>query len=283
MPNEDSTAQNQSPNTNKPIKYHDIIQKLRLMDDEFMAEVFKDTKVCSLVVETILGRHDLEIISAKTHYEIYNYGGRSVELDVLAKDKDGTLYDIELQKDSRGASPKRLRFYSSLIDMRYLGKQKSFEELPEKYIIFITEEDYYEKGKPLYEFAMTSEVDGKPLSLNDGQHFMYVNGSNTSDTPLGRLMQDFHEADPSKMNYDVLKDKVNYYKNTQEGEKHMSDAVKELYNQGRAEGRAEGEAKGIHAMAKYLKKVLPKPEAIKELRSSFGISEADADKALAAA
>ena len=71
----------------------------------------------------------------------------------------------------------------------------------------------------------------------------------------------------------------------------MSDAMRELYNQGvaegraegKAEGRAEGEAKGIHAMARYLKKVLPRSEAIKELMNSFGMSEADANKALAAA
>ena len=302
-----TAATEQTGNSYKPVKYHDLVQQMRIMDDEFMAEVFKDTEICSLLVTTILDKYDLEIVSAKTHYELFNFSGKSVELDVLAKDKNGTIYDIEIQNDHQKAPPRRLRYYSSLIDAKYLDKGQSYAKLPEKYVIFITDGDYYKKDKPLYEFVMTCQDKEDPFLLNDGQHLMYVNGDNASDTPLGRLMQDLKEPDPNKMHNEILRNKVNYYKNTQEGEKYMSDAVAKLYKEGRAEGRAEGEAKGraegkiegraegkiegrvegkfegIRSMAKYLKKILPKSEAIKQLVNGFGISEADANSIFTAA
>ena len=58
-------------------------------------------------------------------------------LDCLCTDKEGTIYNIELQNDSFGASPKRARYHSGLIDMNISKKGKSFDYLPESYVIFI--------------------------------------------------------------------------------------------------------------------------------------------------
>ena len=58
-------------------------------------------------------------------------------LDCLCMDKEGNIHNIELQNDSLGASPKRARYHSGLIGMNISKKGKSFDYLPESYVIFI--------------------------------------------------------------------------------------------------------------------------------------------------
>ena len=54
----------------------------------------------------------------------------------------------------------------------------------------------------------------------------------------------FHCAEPEKMYYNVLKDRVSYFKKTKEGEAIMCRAIEEMRNQEREEGRLEGKIEG---------------------------------------
>ena len=67
----------------------------------------------TLLVKKILGRNDIEIISVKTQYNIKNLVRRSVRLDVYARDNSGKVYNIEIQRDDRGAGFKRARYKST--------------------------------------------------------------------------------------------------------------------------------------------------------------------------
>ena len=49
-------------------------------------------------------------------YSIKNLQGRSVRLDILAADEQDRAYNIEVQRSDRGASEKRARYNSSLLD-----------------------------------------------------------------------------------------------------------------------------------------------------------------------
>lgn len=166
-----------------------------------------------------------------------------------------------------------------VLDSNFLEKNTKFDKLPETYIIFITENDYYDKGQPVYSFIRMCENDNLKLKFNDGQHFIYVNGANNDDTPLGRLMQDFREKNPEKMHYKELKDIVKYYKTTKKGEEAVGNVIDKL----KAEGEARGITKMIKSSAKYLKKTVSEPEAIKQLMGQFGLSESEAASTYAAA
>ena len=48
---------------------------------------------------------------------------------------------MEIQRAEEGAGARRARFHGSMIDRDLLGKGKDFDELPESFVIFITEED----------------------------------------------------------------------------------------------------------------------------------------------
>ena len=57
-------------------------------------------------------------------------------------------------------------------------------------------------------------------------------------------MRDFHCTEPEQMYYNVLKDRVSYFKKTKEGEEIMCRAIEEMRNQEREEGRIEGKIEG---------------------------------------
>lgn len=185
---------------------HERIQNLHLMDDDFMRIFLADNKEATeLVVRTIIGKDDIEVVEVVARSSVDDIG-RSVQLDILAKDSQGALYNIEIQRNKDGASPKRLRYHSSILDATALERDEDFTKLPEKYVIFITEDDYWKKGKPFYRFANMLVDDDLKLCLNDGQHYIYVNGAYVDNTPLGKLMQDFRQKNPAKMGYELLKD-----------------------------------------------------------------------------
>ena len=90
-------------------KYQKEIDELCLMDDNFMSAVLQDKACCELVINTILNRSDIEVVECETQYTISNLYGRSVRLDVLAKDGHGDYINIEVQRSDEGAVPKRAR------------------------------------------------------------------------------------------------------------------------------------------------------------------------------
>ena len=58
--------------------------------------------------------------------DLKNLQGRSLLLDCLCEDEDGKLYNIEMQNDLEGASPKRARYHASLLDMHSLDAGEKF-------------------------------------------------------------------------------------------------------------------------------------------------------------
>ena len=212
----------------------EIIQSLTLMDDNFMTVVFGgDKKLTELLLKILLGRDDLKIKRSMTQKEIKNLFGRSVKLDIIAEDMNKKQYNIEIQRDDEGASGRRIRYNAALLDSHTLRKSKKVSELPEQYIIFITENDYLGYGKPVYKVHKIFDVkskDGKDLIFDDGCNIMYVNGAYRGEDPIGWLMHDLATADADKMHYNLIADSVRLHKQNVEEEKSMGRPLEEWAN-----------------------------------------------------
>ena len=78
------------------------IQGLRLMDDNFMTRVLENRDCAQLVLRLVLDRPDLEVVESRTQYAIKNLQGRSVQLDIFARDAEGKKINVEIQRDDRG-------------------------------------------------------------------------------------------------------------------------------------------------------------------------------------
>ena len=220
-----------------------IISGFRLMDDEFMTECFRDNKpAVRLVLRIILGKPDLEVTKVDVQEKIGNLGKRTLCVDVLARD-NGRLYNIEIQRSDAGSIPERARYHGSMLDVSELEKGAGFDELPETYVIFITEKDVYKKGLPFYTVERVVTQTGQ--MFNDRLHIMYVNGKYRGDDDMGRLMMDFACTSASEMHYTELAERVRYLKEDKSGEHVMVSRVVEQYGDERAaealsKGRAEG-------------------------------------------
>ena len=200
------------------------IKAMRLMDDNFMTAVLSDKACAELVIRIILDRDDITVKKTWTQYPINSLKNHSVRLDVYAEDSKGTKYDI--QRSDRGATPKRARYISSMIDADTLLSSENYDELPETYVIFITENDILRQNKPLYVIDRT--INGTPDKFDDGSHIMYVNSQIQDDTKLGKLMRDFACVDPDRYSYKVLSDRAGYFKNSKEGLQTMCRIVEEI-------------------------------------------------------
>ncbi len=203
-------------NNIKPIdpKMMERIQGLRLMDDDFMTIVFSgDNKLTEFLLRILLDRTDLTVKQSLTQKEKHNIFGRSVRLDILAVDTEGKQYNIEIQRADKGASKKRARYNLSMIDSHSLQKNDDFSALSETYIIFITVNDIYKKGDPIYKVKQIIEtIDGTILPFDNGVNTIYVNGAYNGENAIGWLMHDFRESNADKMHYAEIAERVRFHK-----------------------------------------------------------------------
>ena len=102
-----------------------IVERYCLFDDLMMSKTFEDFNCVSYLLGTIFHRDDLEIVDVRSQFEVRNLQGKSIRLDIFAIDKNGVIYDIEVQRDNSHANPQRARYYSSMIDGNILDKGNS--------------------------------------------------------------------------------------------------------------------------------------------------------------
>ena len=158
-----------------------------------------------------------------------------------------------MQRDTKGAHPKRARFHGSLIDANTSFPNEQWDKLPNVIIIFITETDVLGYGLPIYHIC--SIISENTQWFKEGREIIYVNASIQEDTALGRLMHDMFCTDPSEMHYEFLRKRVSYYKESKGGKQEMCEIWEEIKNKGKLEGLREGEAigrqQGIIVSIKY--------------------------------
>ena len=250
-----------------------ILDGYRLLDDNFMTIFFdQNYAAVTLVLNIVLNRTDLQIKSIQVQKTEKSPvpEGRNVVLDVFAADADGKNYDIEIQRSDFGADRKRARFLSGVLDSRMLKSGEDFSKLNESYVIFITEHDVIGTGLPMVHIERT--ITELQECFNDGNHMIYVNGAYKNDSSdIGRLMHDFRCTSSVDMFYDVLKNGMVHFKETEGGREAVCKAI-ETY----------GEQKEMLGVVRLGRKLGWSEERIAdELMEMFKISAETAKKLLA--
>ena len=214
-------------------EHQEDLQRLRgfrLLDDDFLTKCFESNTECiELVLRIVMEMPDLKVIDVHTQVFVENLLNRSVRLDVLATDSTGRKINVEIQRSDRGAGRKRARYNSSMMDANLLDKSENFDELPETWVIFITEHDAMKKNLALYHIDRVIPETGE--LFNDGTHIMYVNGAFRDDSAVGKLMHDFSCTNPGDMYYGLLADRVRFFKESKEGVAIMCKAMEDMRNQ----------------------------------------------------
>ena len=223
-------------------RYRDILKDLTLMSDSFMRAVLKNPECTEEVLRTILSKKQLKVISQTLQADYKNLQGRSAILDCVAVDSKHDLYNVEIQQKREGASPKRARYHSGLLDMNLLEPGEAYQKLPNSYVIFITETDALGYHLPIYHISRKIQENGRDFP--DCAHIIYVDSKNQEDTALGRLMHDFHCKASEEMYNPVLRQQVYQFKNTREGVTFMCREMDKIYRDGERKGQKVGQERG---------------------------------------
>lgn len=219
-------------------KHQEDLQRLRALrpiDDDFMRCLFKDNiPLAELVLRIITGKSDLVITDCQIQKDMKRLAGaRSICLDAYGTDSCGKKYDMEVQREDKGADPHRPRYHSSVLDVENLDAGQDFCDLPDTFTIFITEKDHYGKGEPIYYIERMNVTTGEPFA--DGQHILYVNGEYRGDSDIGKLMHDFNCTDAADMNFKLMADRTRYLKENPKGVSEMCKVIEDMRTQERKE------------------------------------------------
>lgn len=218
-----------------------VIRSLCMMNNRFMNFMLDDNKEAAQVfLRVILGDDKIKVRNVRIQSFIQNIYGHSSQLDILAQDSEGRYFNVEVQRSDEGAPARRARFYSSILDTHFLQPGKLYEELPDTYVIFITENDVLHDNLPLYNIRR--RIDENAKCFEDGSHIIYVNSQRRDDTALGKLMQDLYCTEPKNLHYHEFAERMEFLKYSKEGEEKMTDVIEE-YAARKAEALAKEAAR----------------------------------------
>lgn len=235
------------------IRYKDVIKELTIMNDIFMRNVLKKQECVEYILRTIMEMKNLQILDHIVQKDYKNLQGRSAILDCVARDDKDKRYNVEIQQEAEGASPKRARYHSGLLDINTLNPGQDYEELPNSYVIFITRDDVLGEGLPIYHADRVIREIGE--TFGDGSHIIYVNSSiQDENTVLGRLMHDLHCKNADEMYSEVLAERVTELKETAEGSESMCEALEKLVQEEVAQ-KAKETAKALNKEGMPVEKI----------------------------
>ena len=81
-----------------------------VMDDVFFQKMMEDKEVCEELLRIILEDSGVQVIECIPQASLKNLIGKSVILDVLCRDRDGSYYNVEVQKSDDDDHQKRVRY-----------------------------------------------------------------------------------------------------------------------------------------------------------------------------
>ena len=233
-------------------------RQMNLLSNTFMSVALRDIPACQHVLRILLGKPELVVKEVRTQYYISKLISHDSAIDVLAEDGGRELYIAEIQRSDTVDHPRRIRFYGAMADSEFLEKGKSYDEMPELHVIYISETDIWKRGKTVYQLEKhltgkgqksgeTSEEcrnreDGPPdlAAYDDGIHVMYVNAEADDGSEIAKLMRYFKTADPDDMSQGSLSRRIHFLKREKEGEEEMGELEEKWWREGREEGKEEG-------------------------------------------
>ncbi|MCE5219853.1 MAG: Rpn family recombination-promoting nuclease/putative transposase [Clostridium sp.] len=129
------------------------LQELNLEDDFLFAKVMSDKEICKEFLEKLLEIR-IEKIEMPVNQKVIDLllDCKGIRLDIYVKDKNNTVYNIEMQRGDNKNLGKRMRYYQGNIDIDFIEKGQDYKELPKSYVIFICTFDYFKCGRHKYTF-----------------------------------------------------------------------------------------------------------------------------------
>lgn len=152
---------------------HEIWERMRLLNEDFVANIFDDAGCAELVLRILLQKRDLCVVDARK----VEGEDEPVHLIIQATDFSEKSYDIVVQK------------IDSAADLKVAVGNTSFSS-PKTCFVFIMDQDFLKEGLPVYHIDGVVAETGEPC--NDLAHIICVDSQTVDGTPaMTRLLADF--------------------------------------------------------------------------------------------
>ncbi len=223
------------------------IERMSLIDDIFFRTVLRDNpKGAEAIVRVALDMPEVRIDAVTVQNDIAVPGRKGVRLDLKARKPDGTLFDIEMQKEDEGNLARRSRYYLSALTVDSLKSGQGYEEIPDTYVLFVCKKDPFGKGRAVYTFLRNERAgEGSGLHLQDGSQISFFNCSYQGKDAYGKLARDLTSPDYTEIIDPVLKDAVKSGKIGKRRNELVTGISKQIWDHAKAIGVEEGKAIGV--------------------------------------
>ena len=161
------------------------VESMNLIDGFLFDSSIEDEEDAKVVIGAILRTvFDREIkdvkVTSQKQFQAIDTRYHGIRLDAhVTEDEDGrmsaTIYDVEMENRvaDKDSLPKRIRYYNSIIDTRYLESGAGYEKLPDFVSITILSYDPFDAGDMYYE-AKTVLTTHPDFEYRDGITHIYL-------------------------------------------------------------------------------------------------------------
>ncbi len=279
------------------------LSELPLSNDFMFGAVMSQEHIAKMFLESLLGIEIGKILYIGIQDTIEGeYYAHGVRLDVYLKDGKGTIYNIEMQVTNDKDLEYRIRYYQGKIDRETLNKGVHYKDLPNSYIVFVCNFDYFEHGLAVYERKSVIK-DCEDVSYDDGSHVFILNSRYSKNNAAAPVIEflDYVRHDDSSKEYqselaksvvravsDVRRDKekeaiyMTYVQKIEDvRRKSRQEGLQEGMEIGLQQGRQEGKQEGIEGAVSMLKLLGHSKEVVQEaLAQSYSLSPDEARQTL---
>lgn len=215
----------------------EIVNRLRPIDDIFFHKLVEKEGFCEELLQTILEKDSIRLEEVVPQKSLRNIKAKSVIIDVYCVDTDNQYYDIEVQKSDNDEHEKRVRYNGSNMDTYITEKGIKYKDLPESYVIYISEFDMYDEGETIYHIIRS--IKETKSKVYNGFNEIYVNTLIDDGSDIAELMKIFKSSDiPDNKKFPRICEAIKVIKE-EKGSDDMCKIVEDYGKQERREGKRE--------------------------------------------
>lgn len=249
-----------------------VVGELRMIDDAMFRMVASDPLVCQEILRVLLSDSDLTVSEVIMQDRQMNIG-REIVLDAKCILGDGTLCNVEVQKEKNNNDIRRIRFHAAAITVNHTPKSSPFANIPNVKVVYITEYDVFGNGQVLTEVTRCVGENGAYIPVDDGEEILFANATVRDGSPESELLKLFLERNEIRdERFPKLRDGFNYFKTTEGGRAKMSNVVEEYAK----EYAEEESAKAIIEMGVDIG--LPKEAILERVKKKLNIAAEKAEE-----
>lgn len=176
---------------------------------------------------------------------------KRIRLDVLASDKDGNLFDLEMQTSNSMNLPQRMQYYAVGMNKMTLRPGESYARLRTSRVIFLCTFDPFDQDESVYDFDFYDRKT-RTIRFDAGMHIKVLN-SKSNKHDLEPKLQSFMNymngvVNPADDYIERLQKDIDYYVDSGEWHTDM-----DKYEANMSEVAHEATEKTITSYIKYRK------------------------------